>query len=340
MRTLCLTIFSVFVVLAVTGPVFAADHLIDIVDGTFHDDDRDRDVPYRAYHPSGQTNPAPVVIFSHELGGSREGAAYFGRHLAAHGFVALHIQHPGSDDEIVKDAGPSQADISSALTKAIRKPRNALNRFRDVSFVIDAITEINGADSEMAGWFDLDRIGLAGHSFGARATMIAAGERVGPGLSFSFKESRLKAALVMSPNTPDKKVNYEKAYRDIDIPMLHITGTEDRGALPEHRMTEPEMRTVPYANINNSDQYLLVLDRADHSTFSGRRLGTTNETPDDARHTAVVKSAAAKFFEATLKEDEQAMAWLKSGFREELAPGDRFEYRLTGANPQKEVRKN
>ena len=326
--------------LAASSPIIADEVSIDIVDGTFHDAKRDRDVPYRAYHPADNAGPAPVVIFSHELGGSREGAAYFGRHLAAYGFVALHIQHPGSDDEIIKEAGPNQADISSALTKAIKKPRNALNRFRDVTFVIDAITEMNSSNGEMAGWFDLDRIGLAGHSFGARATMIAAGERVGPGLSFSFKEPRLKAALVMSPNTPDKKVNYAKAYRDIDIPMLHITGTEDRGALPEHRMTEPEMRTVPYANITNSDQYLLVLDKADHSTFSGRRLGTADETPDDGRHTNVVKSIAAKFFDATLKGDEDAMIWLKSDFQSELAPGDRFEFRLTGAQPQKETRTN
>ena len=340
MRTFCLTIIAVLLALISVFPAIAGEWPIEIVDGTLYDTDRDRDVPYRAYHPAGHDGPAPVVIFSHELGGSREGAAYFGQHLAAFGFVALHIQHPGSDDEIVKDAGPNQADISTALTKAIKKPRNALNRFRDVSFVIDAITEINGTDDNMAGWFDLDRIGLAGHSFGARATMIAAGERVGPGLSFSFKEPRLKAALVMSPNTPDKKVNYAKAYRDIDIPMLHITGTEDRGALPQHRMTEPEMRTVPYANIMNSDQYLLVLDKADHSTFSGRRLNTADETPDDARHTNVVKSVATKFFEATLKGDKQAMVWLKSDFQAELSPGDRFEFRLTGAQQRKEARQN
>ncbi len=306
----------------------AAETSVIVMDGSFFDESRDRDVPYRLYRPEAQSAPAPVVIFSHGLGGSREGTAYFGRNLAANGFIAFHIQHPGSDETIIEEAGPKQEDIDKALTKAVKKPRNALNRFRDVPFVIDMIAAINAQPGDMRGLFDLDRIGLAGHSFGARATLIAAGERVGPGLSFSFKEPRLKAAAVMSPNTPRKEVNYEKAYRDIDIPMLHITGTQDHGALPEHRMTAPEMRIVPYTKITTSDQYLLVLEDADHTTFSGRRLGTPGEKPEDDRHIAAVQAVTLAFFKATLLDDVAAMEWLKASFLGTLSPGDRFEFRL------------
>lgn len=319
-------------VLIISANANAKGDAIGIMDGGFFDDKRDRDVPYRVYHPAEQTAPAPVVIFSHELGGSKEGAAYLGKHLAANGFIAFHIQHPGSDESIIEEAGPDQEDIDKALTKAVKKPRNALNRFRDVPFVIDTITAMNTADGDMKGLFDLNHIGLAGHSFGARATLIAAGERVGPGLSFSFKEPRLKAAIVLSPNTPRKDVNYDKAYRDIDIPILHITGTQDFGALPEHRMTAPEMRIVPFTKINNSDQYLLVLDNADHSTFSGRRLGSADETAEDTRHVSAVKDATLAFFRATLLDDDEAMAWLKQQFKGTLTPGDRFDFRIKEAH--------
>ena len=39
-----------------------------------------------------------VVLFSHGLGGSREGSAYLGEHWAARGYVVVLLQHPGSDD--------------------------------------------------------------------------------------------------------------------------------------------------------------------------------------------------------------------------------------------------
>jgi predicted dienelactone hydrolase len=46
---------------------------------------------------------APVVLFSHGLGGSRTGSVFLGEHWAARGYVAVFLQHPGSDDSIWKD---------------------------------------------------------------------------------------------------------------------------------------------------------------------------------------------------------------------------------------------
>ena len=44
---------------------------------------------------------APVVLFSHGLGGSREGYGYLGSYWAAHGYVAVHLQHIGSDETML-----------------------------------------------------------------------------------------------------------------------------------------------------------------------------------------------------------------------------------------------
>jgi predicted dienelactone hydrolase len=51
------------------------------------DDTRDRDVPIRVYVPPGD-DPAPVVLFSHGLGGSRDTSPYLGEHWARRGYVA------------------------------------------------------------------------------------------------------------------------------------------------------------------------------------------------------------------------------------------------------------
>ena len=61
------------------------------------DEARDRDIPLRVYLPAA-TEAAPAILFSHGLGGTREGCVYLGKHWSARGYVAVFLQHPGSDD--------------------------------------------------------------------------------------------------------------------------------------------------------------------------------------------------------------------------------------------------
>lgn len=83
-------------------PLAASTSKPVIVDLTVHDAARDRDIPIRVYLPSN-TTPVPVVLFSHGLGGNREGSKFLGEHWAARGYVAVFMQHPGSDDSIWKE---------------------------------------------------------------------------------------------------------------------------------------------------------------------------------------------------------------------------------------------
>src|SRR5450432_2707225 len=76
-------------------------------DLTVKDAKRSRDIPIRVYLPKEKA-PAPVVLFSHGLGGSREGSAFLGNHWAARGYVAVFLQHPGSDESIWKNKPPAQ----------------------------------------------------------------------------------------------------------------------------------------------------------------------------------------------------------------------------------------
>jgi len=74
----------------------------DIVNLTVKDLKRQRDIPIRAYLPLA-IQAAPVVMFSHGLGGSREGNSYLGKHWAARGYVTVFLQHPGSDSHVWQD---------------------------------------------------------------------------------------------------------------------------------------------------------------------------------------------------------------------------------------------
>lgn len=85
-------------------------------DLTVKDAKRSREIPIRVYLPREKT-PAPIVLFSHGLGGSREGSAYLGNHWAARGYVAVFLQHPGSDDSVWKNKPP--ADRLAAMKAAV-----------------------------------------------------------------------------------------------------------------------------------------------------------------------------------------------------------------------------
>ena len=67
---------------------------------TWQDSRRQRQVPVKIYYPADGAGPFPVIIFSHGLGGSREGYQYLGRHWASHGYVSVHLQHLGSDQAV------------------------------------------------------------------------------------------------------------------------------------------------------------------------------------------------------------------------------------------------
>ena len=294
----------------------------DIETGRFHDSNRGRDIPYKAYWPATVTGPVPVVIFSHGLGGTREAATYLGEALADAGYLSIHIQHAGSDRSAGGNAR-SRQERRENLRRSVRDRSTLLNRLQDVPFVVDELARRNRS-GKWAGRMDLSRIGMAGHSYGARSTMYAAGERVGP-RARSFKEPRIKAGVVLSPNTPRRRFDPAVSYQDIDIPLFHITGTEDGD--PSRGSFGPSQRIKPYQLGSAGEKYLLVLKDADHATLSGNRVKRGRAKPKDRAHLAAVTNGAVAFFDAYLRGETAKQNWLRNQFPKRLAQDDRFEYR-------------
>lgn len=88
-------------------PLLTADAKTEQVDFEVKDAKRSREIPIRVYLPADK-KAAPVVLFSHGLGGNREGSAFLGKHWASRGYVAVFLQHPGSDDSVWKDLPMAQ----------------------------------------------------------------------------------------------------------------------------------------------------------------------------------------------------------------------------------------
>lgn len=275
---------------------------------------RNRDVPVKIYYPADCNTLCPLIIFSHGLGGSREGYEYLGRRWASWGYISVHVQHKGSDDEIWKNAGP--AGEMAALKKAAADPTNSVDRPKDISFAIDQMEKLNKAPGLFKGRLDLDRIGVAGHSFGAYTTLAVAGQVVGGRLSQkSFADPRVKAAIAMSAPVFSRQP-LDKAYGKIKIPVMHMTGTLDDSPIGD---TSAKDRRLPFDYIKAGDQYLVTFNGGDHAIFSGRaRKGNIK---DERFHSLILASTTA-FWDAYLKDEPKAKTWLKNGGMRKLMAQD------------------
>jgi len=293
--------------------------------GKFYDTERKRDIPYKVYYPDEFSGKCPVVIFSHGLGGSVEAAEYLGEHLSRNGYVCFHIQHEGSDESVWQGA-ISRKEVLNRLKESLKDISNAVNRFKDIPFAIDEIIKLNRESEIFAGHLDTVNIGMAGHSYGARSVLIASGERVAKG-KISFKEARIKCSAALSPNISENPPDdLSVLYKDINIPIFHITGTEDGDPLGRRSDFSPEDRTKPYYNIKTYTQYLLVLNKAVHSTFNGN-ASMSKDDPYFAEHLETIKTGVLLFFNYYLKQSEADGNKLKSDFVKTLDSKDRFEFK-------------
>jgi len=277
------------------------------LDLEFTDSTRQRQLPLRVYLPAKTTDqaatPQPVVLFSHGLGGSRQGSTFLGQHWAKRGYIAVFLQHPGSDEEVWRNTRLNQR--RNALVQAANGQQlNA--RKSDVASVLDQLEKWNQQpEHPLAGRMDLTRVGMSGHSFGARTTQQVSGEN--PWGRAQTSDKRLRAAIVMSPSVPATG-SPDRVFRNVTLPWLLMTGTNDDSPLGDQT---PESRRRVYPALPPGDKYELVLNDAEHSVFTDRRLPGEAKPRRPEHHRSILALSTA-FWDAYLRDDSAAKTWLQS----------------------------
>lgn len=268
-----------------------------------------RAVPYKIYVPDRlpQDQTFPVILWSHGLGGSRDGAGFLSRFIASYGYIIVHLTHPGTDTSLWEGKEGHPWDV----IKKTHIPRHAvLNRYKDIPFVLQQLREMqNNPDIAYGPYMDLTRLGMSGHSFGAMTTQIMAGQRVQRGKRhYNLHQPDFKAGILYSP-VPSRKDPADPGfiYGGIKIPLLHMTGTDDESPLEQFGYSK---RVKIFQNIpKNQGQMLLVLKNGDHMVFNGSRGGLGSST-DRARHEEVIQILSMAWWDWHLKGDQAAQEWL------------------------------
>lgn len=288
-----------------------------ILDLTMHDAARDRDIPIRVYLPSG-TAPAPVVLFSHGLGGTREGSVFLGQHWAERGYVAVFPQHIGSDDSVWKGKGMGEGMIDMNRAASVQ---NFLLRVKDVSAVLDQLAIWNTATNHpLSGRMNLKKIGMSGHSFGAVTTEAVSGENF-PAGGQRYTDPRITAAIAFSPSSP-KMGTPARAFGAVKIPWMLMTGTKDTAPIGN---SDVASRLAVYDNLQGAPKFEVVLNNAEHSVFTDRALPGDHE-PRNPNHHRVILAFSTAFWDVYLKDDPAAKAWLNGdGPRSVMQPEDAWK---------------
>jgi dienelactone hydrolase len=304
-------------------PLATAGEAAAPIDFTVHDAMRERDIPIRVYLPEtvagAHEASAPVAVFSHGLGGSRENSPYLGQHWAARGYVVVYLQHAGSDEAVWR--GKRFAERMESM-RAAMTAENLLLRAQDVHAALDQLTGWNvEAGHALHGRIDLAHVGMCGHSFGAGTTQAVAGQKFLM-TGTSNTDERIKAALMFSPSSPKRGLTAAQSFGEVKIPWLLMTGTLDVAPVGDQTL---ESRLAVFPALPPGSKYEVVLEGAQHSAF-GDRVLMGERLERNPNHHKVILALSTAFWDSYLQDDAAARAWLDGdGPRSVMEVKDRWQ---------------
>lgn len=272
------------------------------------DESRQRPVPVRLYWPQAD-RPVALVVFSHGIGGSRQGYRYLGEYFASQGVASLHLQHVGSDRSLW---GGNPLSLVGRLQDAAQE-REALERVRDLSFALDQVL----AHEAFGARIDRTRIAAAGHSYGANTAMLAAGASVERGgRRLSLRDPRIKAAVLLSAPPFYGEQDTKAILQPVTLPTLHVTATEDIIRIPGYYSPASD-RVAVYDAVGSPFKALAVFEGGSHSIFTNR--GGSGGTELNPKVKSATKELALAFLQRVFEGRGEALARWPETYRPLLA---------------------
>lgn len=208
-----------------------------------------RTVNVRVFLPGDGCTDCPLIVYSHGAYATYDRYNVLLKEWARNGYVV---------------AAPLHVDSEKHPNRDLYGPTDPLGlRIEDYEIVAAALSVGGSALSGLENLSFSGEVIAAGHSYGALIAQVAGGARLeaATGVTLSSEARRPLAVIAISP--PGEIPNFVMAngWRQVDRPMLVITGTED---ITPDFIPEWEMHLASYEAAPAGLAYALVFDGMDH----------------------------------------------------------------------------
>ena len=233
---------------------------------------RRRIFPVDVYIPQGSTQlPLPVVVISHGLGDDRDTFGYLAQHLASYGFAVAVPEHPGSNTKRIES-------VLSGFSRSLVVPSELVDRPIDIKYLLDQL------DRLFPGQLNLQRVGVAGQSFGGYTSLALAGAKLNfeqlqkdcansqdslnvslllqcsglvlPPNNYQLQDERIKAAIAINPVS--SSLFGESQISQIKIPTMIVSSSADTVTPAFSEQIQP------FTWLTTPDKFLVLLKGGTH----------------------------------------------------------------------------
>jgi predicted dienelactone hydrolase len=302
-----------------------------------HDRHRRRSILVDLYYPLLPN--APVLVLSHGLGSSRMRFADLAQHLASHGFVVAALDHAGSDRQHM------QSFLNGATKDAITA-REFIDRPLDVSYMLDALEQLNNADALGQIRLNLNQVGILGHSLGGYTGFALAGAEINVSQlttkcqsndihANTANVSMLLQCLVtnLSPRTiprlHDQRIQAvfafnpigssifgQQGFGQVQVPVMIVGGSRD--------LITPALleQVCPFSWLKNSEKYLALIQGGTHvysnqSNGLLRPIGESNQNLELSR--SYLKAMSLAFAKAYVEKQTEYKLYLTAFYAQSIS---------------------
>lgn len=297
------------------------DHLALEVEGN-------RTLPLRIYYPKGE-GKFPVILFSHGVGGSKARYSLLSKFWASYGYIIIHPTH--ADSLALQRKAPTSQNLEILVQTMLRDVQGWQQRVQDLISILDGLPELETQLSEFQGQFDLEHIGVGGHSYGAYTAQLIGGAQIDipdGKTNTNFLDPRIKAILLLSPQGSGQQGLTTSSWNQQTLPMMVMTGSRDRGAQGQ----DFNWKMEPFKLSPPGDKYLVFIEGAYHVSFSiplsetppgQSRLGRPSKVagPQQQKIGDYIKIASLAFWDTYLKQNPEANTYLHSDALEVYSGG-------------------
>ncbi|MDP1664520.1 MAG: hypothetical protein Q8L79_05270 [Methylobacter sp.] len=240
----------------------------------------------------------PLIIYLPGLGEHADGGRLWRETWAKAGYAVFSMQ-PLEIGEALKELGPMQGmgddagpagppedeqgppgDNKSMPSKALRNSelhylgheyfsQESLNK--RINHLLWAHAQLKLRSKSGKGLFaaaDLSRLIIAGYDLGAQTAAAMIGEKSGADLS-QAQDFKPLAAILFSPSVDMALGQVATRYKNISIPLLVVTGSEDDDP---YGISSPYVRTAIWEYAPLGNKYLLLLNKGNHHLLAGSNL--------------------------------------------------------------------